>query len=110
MQAVRAVSVSLALVSLSFLFTPLQAQERVLALGSYDFYHYYEYEELTSFLQDIHEAFPRLTTLESPAASTSRWVTTPINVPSALSTGICLMWCSAINLRALARVSSGPRV
>jgi murein tripeptide amidase MpaA len=41
----------------------------VKALGDYDFRHYYEYQEMTDFLQDVHGAFPDLTRLESLAES-----------------------------------------
>ena len=34
-------------------------------LGKYDFYHYYEYQELTNYLQDLHKAYPHLTELKS---------------------------------------------
>jgi len=47
----------------------LKAQEKVTALGTYDFYHYYEYQELTDFLTDINQAYPNLTRLESMAES-----------------------------------------
>ena len=56
---------------MTFLF-PLpaaQGQEKVSALGTYDFYHYFEYQELTDFLSDISEAYPTLTRLESMAES-----------------------------------------
>ena len=43
------------------------AQER--ALGRYDFQHYYDYNELTAFMTDIHEAYPELTTLTSLATT-----------------------------------------
>ena len=43
--------------------------EKASALGTYDFYHYYTYEELTRFLEDMHQAFPHLTTLEPLATS-----------------------------------------
>jgi murein tripeptide amidase MpaA len=46
-----------------------QGQERVSALGTYDFYHYYDYQELTDFLSDVSAAFPDLTRLESMAES-----------------------------------------
>jgi len=37
----------------------------VKALGKYDFEHYYAYEELETFLRDMHEAFPHLTEVKS---------------------------------------------
>ena len=46
-------------------FSTANAQEKMMALGSYDFYHYYEYQELTDYLHDIQEAFPNLTRLLS---------------------------------------------
>jgi len=45
----------------------LLGQER--ALGRYDFQHYYNYDELTAFMTDIHNAYPELTTLTSLATS-----------------------------------------
>jgi len=46
-----------------------QAAEKVTALGKYDFYHYYDYEELTNYLKDINQAYPALTQLSSMARS-----------------------------------------
>jgi len=43
--------------------------KQVKALGKYDFFHYYDYEELSSFLKDIHAAFPQLTELQSLCSS-----------------------------------------
>jgi len=60
---------SLLMVSLLPSLPSLQAQERVSALGTYDFQHYYEYQELTQFLTDVNEAYPALTHLESMAES-----------------------------------------
>ncbi len=37
----------------------------VKALGKYDFWHYYDYDELTSFLRDIVKAHPKLAELRS---------------------------------------------
>jgi len=42
---------------------------QVMALGTYDFFHYYEYAELTNFLKDVHAAFPQLTELQSLCSS-----------------------------------------
>ncbi len=39
--------------------------KKVTPLGKYDFYHYYEYAELTSFLKDMNTAYPELTELRS---------------------------------------------
>jgi hypothetical protein len=39
--------------------------EKVNPSGKYDFYHYFEYDELTNFLKDMHEAFPELTEIRS---------------------------------------------
>ena len=55
-----------------FLLSPILSgsligQER--ALGRYDFRHYYDYNELTAFMTDIHEAYPELTTLTSLATT-----------------------------------------
>jgi hypothetical protein len=43
----------------------LEKTTKVKALNKYDFYHYYEYDELTNFLQDMHKAYPDLTELKS---------------------------------------------
>jgi len=37
----------------------------VKALGKYDFWHYYPYDELTSYLRDLAKAFPQLAELRS---------------------------------------------
>lgn len=56
----------LVLISFFLCFPSARAQDdRVLALGEYDFYHYYDYEELTSYLRDINETFPNLTELST---------------------------------------------
>lgn len=39
--------------------------KKVQALGKYDFYHYYIYDELTNFLKDMNKAYPHLTELKS---------------------------------------------
>ena len=39
--------------------------KKVTPLGKYDFYHYYEYDELTNFLKDMNKAYPELTELRS---------------------------------------------
>ena len=62
-------SVSTLLVSILLHLPSLQAQEKVSALGTYDFYRYFEYDELTAFLTGISEAYPELTRLESMAES-----------------------------------------
>lgn len=69
MHPMRVVTICAVLLSCWLPLPALQAQEKVSALGEYDFYHYFEYEELTSFLQDMHEAYPHLTRLESMAES-----------------------------------------
>jgi murein tripeptide amidase MpaA len=54
-------------VLVSFL-TPAQADTgvtKVTPLGRYDFFHYYTYAELATYLQDMHEAYPELTELTS---------------------------------------------
>ncbi|MFQ6070248.1 MAG: M14 family metallopeptidase [Candidatus Aminicenantales bacterium] len=38
--------------------------KKISVLGKYDFYHYYTYEELTSYLKDLHNAHPQLTELK----------------------------------------------
>jgi len=43
--------------------------KQVKALEKYDFFHYYDYAELTNFLKDIHAAFPQLTELQSLCSS-----------------------------------------
>ena len=65
----RRLSVSVLLVPFLRPSPSLHAQDKVSPLGSYDFYHYYEYQELTDFLTEISEAFPDLTHLESMAES-----------------------------------------
>jgi murein tripeptide amidase MpaA len=53
-------------------------------LGKYDFYHYYTYPEMTSYLQDMHAAYPELTKLTSLCKSPMGrdvWMLT-INNPS----------------------------
>ena len=43
--------------------------KKVVALGKYDFYHYFTYDELTNYLQDMHLAYPHLTELNSMCKS-----------------------------------------
>jgi len=62
-------SVSTLLVSILLHLPSLQAQEKVSALGTHDFYPYFEYDELTAFLTGISEAYPELARLESMAES-----------------------------------------
>jgi len=55
-------------IALSLTFFPAKGDGRELpvqALDKYDFEHYYEYEELSDFLKDIHEIYPHLTELKS---------------------------------------------
>jgi len=40
-------------------------EKKSVALGKYDFHHYYAYEELTRYLQDIVHAYPHLAELKS---------------------------------------------
>lgn len=40
-------------------------QKRINALGKYDFYHYYTYAELQTYLEDMNESHPHLTELKS---------------------------------------------
>ncbi len=55
-----------AVLCLSFLSgAPDAKTEKVNALGKYDFYHYYTYPELESYLEDMHAAYPHLTELKS---------------------------------------------
>lgn len=69
MSRIRLLSI-LSLLSAILLPPPaLVGQEKAVALGSYDFYRYFEYDQLTAFLSDIHEAFPNLTELGSMAES-----------------------------------------
>lgn len=69
MRCFRPGSVPTLLVSVLLPFSSLQGQEKLSALGTYDFQHYFEYQELTDFLSDIHGAYPELTQLESMAES-----------------------------------------
>ncbi len=47
-------------------FSSTQTKVRkITPLGKYDFYHYYEYDELTNFLKDMNEAYPELTEIRS---------------------------------------------
>ena len=41
------------------------SSKKVLALGKYDFYHYFTYDELTNFLKDLNKAYPNITELKS---------------------------------------------
>ena len=51
---------------LYFVFLPgFASAEKAQALGKYDFFHYYHYEELTNYLKDLNEAYPQLTELKS---------------------------------------------
>lgn len=50
----------------SYSFSSAQGKsKKVTPLGKYDFYHYYEYDELTNFLKDMNKAYPELTELRS---------------------------------------------
>jgi len=69
MPRLQLLSVSVFLMSFLLPLPSLQAQDKVSALGSFDFYHYYEYQELTDFLTEVSEAFPALTHLEPLAES-----------------------------------------
>lgn len=40
-------------------------EKKVVAFGKFDFHHYYTYDELTNFLQDIVQAYPQLAELKS---------------------------------------------
>jgi hypothetical protein len=49
-----------------FSFSEIKGKtEKTLALGKYDFYHYYTYEELASYLEDLNKAYPNMTELVS---------------------------------------------
>jgi hypothetical protein len=37
-------------------FSGPEKTKKVIPLGKYDFYHYFTYDELTSYLQDMHKA------------------------------------------------------
>jgi murein tripeptide amidase MpaA len=51
---------------LTLSFSSVQKKtKKVTALGQYDFYHYYEYDELTQFLKDMQNAYPKLAELRS---------------------------------------------
>jgi murein tripeptide amidase MpaA len=69
MHLMRVVSLSALLLTCWLPLPAVEAQERVTALGRYDFEHYFEYDELTAFMRDMHEAYPNLTSLESMAES-----------------------------------------
>ena len=69
MSPIRTTFICFVLLSCCLLPNVHGADDKVSALGKYDFYHYFEYEELTNYLQDIHEAYPDLTELESMAES-----------------------------------------
>jgi len=60
--------VGVLLVSLAAFSEP-EKTKKVVALGKYDFYHYFTYNELTNYLQDLHLAFPQLTELKSMCKS-----------------------------------------
>ncbi len=45
------------------------AVQKEKAQGKYDFTHYFAYDEMTSFLQDMHRAYPELTALKSMCKS-----------------------------------------
>jgi len=49
---------------LSF-FPAYSKGQMVRPLEKYDFYHYYTYEELTNYLEDINQAYPQLTEIRS---------------------------------------------
>ncbi len=57
--------VSIALVSFMVVGQESSKIKKAKPLGKYDFYHYYTYSELTSYLADMHAAYPELTTLSS---------------------------------------------
>jgi hypothetical protein len=50
-------------------FSGLEKTQKTVALGKYDFYHYFTYDELTDYLKDMHLAFPHLTELNSMCKS-----------------------------------------
>jgi hypothetical protein len=50
-------------------FSGSEKAKKVIALGKYDFYHYFTYDELTNYLQDMHLAYPHLTELNSMCKS-----------------------------------------
>ncbi len=50
-------------------FSGSEKTKKVVALGKYDFYHYFEYDELTNYLQAMHLAYPHLTELNSMCKS-----------------------------------------
>lgn len=62
----RAIFLGVFVVFLCFSFTSgFEKTTKVKALNKYDFYHYYEYDELTNFLKDMNKAYPELTEIRS---------------------------------------------
>ncbi len=58
-----------ALLSSALAFRVPEKTKKIVALGKYDFFHYFTYDELTSYLQDMHRAYPNLTELQSMCKS-----------------------------------------
>jgi hypothetical protein len=57
------------LVAFTISFSGAEKTKKVVALGKYDFYHYFTYDELTNYLQDMHLAYPHKTELKSMCKS-----------------------------------------
>ncbi|MGD9347523.1 MAG: M14 family metallopeptidase, partial [Candidatus Aminicenantes bacterium] len=69
MRKVTVCFIVMVLLVLAGAFGSPEKTKRVIALGKYDFYRYYAYNELTSYLQDMHAAYPQLTELQSMCKS-----------------------------------------
>lgn len=57
------------LLTCALAFSGPQKAKKIVALGKYDFYHYFTYDELTEYLRDMHNAYPHLTDLKSMCKS-----------------------------------------
>jgi murein tripeptide amidase MpaA len=57
------------LLACTTVFSRPQETKKIVALGKYDFYHYFTYDELTDYLRDVHNAYPHLTELRSMCKS-----------------------------------------
>jgi hypothetical protein len=69
MRKIKAFVMFVALLTSVFAFSGPEKTQKVVALGKYDFYHYFTYDKLTNYLQDIHLAYPHLTELSSMCKS-----------------------------------------
>ena len=69
MQKKMSVIVSVLLIHLLSITLIFAQTKKITPLGKYDFYHYYNHDELTNYLKDINKAFPKLTELRSMCKS-----------------------------------------